>query len=179
MLLIVFAPWIIRLLLSEEFLSIHRLVQLIAYSFVFRVMWLTLSYIALAKGDKKVYLVYDALIGNGGYMLLNIAFYYFWGLQGLGISCVIGTIAVSTLLLAVYGHRYHFAYSRGFWRVQAGCAVFLTLVMALEFLAPTTIRIATEAVAGLLFAAYVYRALDKRIQLHLLIKTQIQRFKHQ
>ena len=164
-LLIIFAKPIIWLLLSKEFYSVELLTRLIAYSFVFRIMWLTLSYIPLAKGDKKVYLFYDALVGNGGNFLIGIAFYIRWGLNGIGIATVAGTVFVSILLFFAYRHQYRFAYSRGYWRLQGIYIAFLTLFMLASFIEPFALRTAAMAVLSVPFALFSYRALNRRLHI--------------
>lgn len=175
MLLIVFAPWIIEILLSEEFQIIKPLIQFISYSFVFRVMWLTTSYIALAKGDKIVYLIYDAIIGNGGYFLLNIIFYYFWGINGLGISCIIGTIFVSLLLLFVYTRKYDFSYSRNFWQLQITCVAFLSSFLLLQLVNNNYIYITATIIIAAIYTIYIYKELDKRLQIKQIFKVKLKK----
>lgn len=164
-LLIVFAKPIIWLLLSKEFYSVEPLTQLIAYSFVFRIMWLTLSYIPLAKGDKRVYLFCDAIVGNGGNFAIGMAFYARWGLTGIGFATVAGTIFVSLLLFFAYRHFYHFAYSRAYWRLQGIYIVFLTLFLLLQIIEQPALRIASTAVLGVPFGLFSYRALNRRLHI--------------
>lgn len=177
MLLIVFAELAIHVLLSPKFMVVALVVKLIAYSFVFHVMWLTLSYIALAKGDKKVYLVCDAIIGNGVYFLLNILFYKLWGINGLGISAVVGSIFVSLLLLLVYGRRYDFHYGRGFWLVQLASVGFVSAFFAMEWLKSWSLAayVVGVSLCGAAYSFYTYKALDKRIQISNFIKSKIRK----
>ena len=170
MILIIFAPWIIELLLSKEFYIIRELVLLISYSFVFRIIWLTLSYVALAKGDKKTYLVYDALIGNGFYFIINILFYHFWGLQGIGFSCIAGTIFVSALLLIVYGRKYSVFYKKDFWICQLSCIAFLSLFMAIQLIDNIKLYYSSTIIIFIMYSIYTYQALNKRLEINSIIK---------
>lgn len=174
-LIIVFCPWIIKILLSNEFLVISNLVRLIAFSFVFRIIWLTLSYVALAKGDKKTYLVYDAIIGNGSYFVLNIVFYYLWGMDGIGVSCVIGTLLVSLMFLLVYGKKYRFKYSRKLWKVQLWCTVFLSFFMFSQLIDNKTLYLVVTIMLGAVFSIYLYKALNSRLNLKQLIRQRFAR----
>lgn len=176
MLLIIFSDLIIRILLSKDFLVISTLVKFIAFSFVFHVMWITLSYIALAKGDKKIYLTFDAIIGNGGYFLLNISFYYFWGLTGIAVSTVIGSIFVSVLLLTVYGKKYKFKYSSSFWKVQLTSIFFVSAFMLFQLIENKTfVYYPITIITAIIFTIYTYKALDKRLDIKTLLKNKLRK----
>ena len=113
-LLLTFTPLIVKLLLSDSFLIVVPMLRLMALSLLIRGIWLTLVYIILARGDRKIYFMYDAFIGNGLLFLLNILAYYFWGLQGLGYSFLAGTIIISTILYVVVKVKYDFSFNSEF-----------------------------------------------------------------
>jgi O-antigen/teichoic acid export membrane protein len=86
------------------------MLKLMSIGLLFRIVWQSLSYVILAKGDRKVYFIYDALVGNGFVFLANLGFYFLFGLDGLGYSFVISSVAVSIVLtFAVYkNYKVHF-----------------------------------------------------------------------
>lgn len=96
---IVFSSVIVKLLLSEEFIVIIPLLRFMALALIFRIIWQVFSYIILANGYKKMYFGVDAILGNGLCFIMNILFYIFWGLKGLGLSFVISSVLVSFLLM--------------------------------------------------------------------------------
>lgn len=114
-LLIIMAPLAVRFLYTKEFLVIVPMIRCMALALILRIIWHSLSYIILAKGDKKTYFIYDALLGNGINFSLNIIAYYFWGLQGLGFSFVAGSASMVILLTIVTGVKYGFRYCKDFW----------------------------------------------------------------
>ena len=122
-LLIILAPVAVRLLYSAEFIVIVPMLRWMSLSLIFRIMWHSLSYIILAKGDKRTYFIFDALLGNGLNFIFNIAAYYLWGLQGLAISFLVGAVSMVILLNIVTGVKYGFKYTAEFWRL------FLSLVV--------------------------------------------------
>lgn len=99
------------LLYSSDFLSISYVVQIMSISLFFRVVWHSMSYVILAKGDKKAYLQIDALLGNGLFFISNIIGYYTYGLTGLGYSYVVSSFLVMLLLLLFIRHRYKYKIS--------------------------------------------------------------------
>lgn len=104
--LIIFAPLIVKLLLSGEFLIVVPMLRLMSISLLARGLWLIMSYTILAKGDKKTYFIFDSLIGNGLLFLLNISAYYYWGLFGLGVSFFLGSLLIAGILFFIANKKY-------------------------------------------------------------------------
>lgn len=105
--ILVFPNAIIKLLYSDEFLSLNFAIQLMSLSLVWRVVWHIMSYVILAYGDKKMYLICDAFIGNGIFFILNILGYLFYNINGIAITYLLGTILVSFILLFIVNLKYH------------------------------------------------------------------------
>lgn len=125
-LLIIVAPIIVKLLYSKDFIIVVPMLRWMALALIFRVVWHSLSYIILAKGDRKTYLIYDALLGNGTNFILNIVAYYWGGLYGLGGSFVLGSILISGLLMCVTRIKYKFRYEKEFIKLFV-CLLFLSV----------------------------------------------------
>lgn len=105
-LLIFCAPLVIKILLSKNFLPVVPLLQIMSLSFTFRIIWMILGMVMLAKGDKKNYFLFDAIIGNGMVFIINIVSYYFWELNGLGYSYLAGSIIMMFILSSVLRIKY-------------------------------------------------------------------------
>ena len=101
-----FAPVIINLLLSPDFLEIASMLRLMAVALLFRGLWIVMSYVILANGDRKAYFFYDGLLGNGINFMLCIMAYNFWGLTGIGVAHIVSSVLVAVLLFAVSYHKY-------------------------------------------------------------------------
>lgn len=111
-LLIIIAPVVVKLLYSNDFIIIVPMLRWMALALIFRVVWHSLSYIILAKGDRKTYLIYDALLGNGTNFILNLVAYYWGGLYGLGGSFVLGSVLITGFLICVTRIKYKFCYEK-------------------------------------------------------------------
>lgn len=104
---ICFAPIIIRLLLSSDFLVVEPMLKLMATALLFRGVWIVMSYIILSKGDRRAYFIYDGLIGNGLNFLIGIAAYYWYGLTGIGVANVLTSLLVAGILFIVVYKKYN------------------------------------------------------------------------
>lgn len=103
---ICFAPIIIRLLLSSDFLVVEPMLKLMATALLFRGVWIVMSYIILSKGDRRSYFIYDGLIGNGLNFLIGIAAYYRYGLTGIGVANVLTSLLVAGILFTIVYKKY-------------------------------------------------------------------------
>lgn len=170
--LILFTKPILWLLLSAEFYSIELLTQCITFSLLFRIMWATLSYIPLAHGDKKMYLIYDALLGNGGNFIITIAAYYLFGLNGIGFAMIIGNIFVSLLLYFVYKKHYGMDFNNSFWKLQSIYIVLLGLFMSTLFVRDSSLYYVANIILLAIFTFFSYRELNNRIDIKQFIKSK-------
>ena len=76
-------PWIIPLLLSDEFLPIVSIAQITILTLPLRAIYLPLAYMPLAAGDSKVYFAMETL----SYVIMAtgvLGGYHLFGLEGLG-----------------------------------------------------------------------------------------------
>lgn len=112
------APWLVRLLYSDDFLPVLPMVVAGMPGVIFRVLSYCLSYVILAKGDGKAYVrteVSSAIIG----LVLNIVLYNTMGILGLGIAYLLWYLIYATMVLIVCRTRYHlnFTLRRWWWIV--------------------------------------------------------------
>jgi len=171
--LIVFAPLIVRILLSKEFLVIVPMLRWMSLSLLVRGIWLTMSYIILSKGDKKTYFIFDALLGNGLLFLFNIYAYSQWGLQGLGISFLVGSIVVAIILYVVVRIKYEFNFEGQFFRTF----LILSILTLLPFISILFFEGWIQYVISSLFVAlilfYCFKILNERIGVLEMFKLKI------
>lgn len=173
--LIIFAPLIVSILLSKEFLVIVPMLRWMSLSLLVRGIWLTMSYIILSKGDKKAYFIFDALLGNGLVFLLNIYAYTRWGLHGLGISFLVGSIVVAILLYLVVYMKYEFKFERKVFKIFC----ILTILTLLPFISTLLFKGWSQYAISILFAAiiiyYCFKILNDRIGFLNMLKLKIRR----
>lgn len=171
-LIIPFAYIVVILLYSKEFIIIIPMIQIMSISLIFKVLWHALSFIILANGDRKTYLIYDAIIGNGLVFLLNLLGYQQLGLNGLSISFVIGSIIMVGILYSIITVRYHIKLSKEFWLIFA----FMLIMCLISYTASLLIHNrlimwAVEISAFFLAIGMTVYILDKRIDLIVKIKS--------
>ncbi|HEY0047541.1 MAG TPA: O-antigen translocase, partial [Flavobacterium sp.] len=117
-LFIVFAPLIIKILFSAKFIVILPMLRIGIIGMLFRAASWPMSYIFIAKGNLKQFILvevsYSAL-----FLLLHIICYNRYGLTGLGIAYFIQYVLYFAGLLVVIYRKYRFMVSIEFVRVLA------------------------------------------------------------
>lgn len=83
-----FLPFIIQLLYSKAFLVIVGFMSWAILGMLFKTLSWSMGYVILAKGDSRLF-IKTSLFFNALMLTLNILGYYFYGLEGLGISFLI------------------------------------------------------------------------------------------
>lgn len=99
------APWVIRILLSEEFLPLVTMVRWSVLAILFKAIYLPLGYLPLALNKRLHFVVLEGLscLIN---ILVVLAGYYLGGLDGIGIGIFVGGFL--DLVLYILFCRYHY-----------------------------------------------------------------------
>lgn len=113
---LVLAPTVIRLLYSVEFLPITPLVCWGILGMIIKAVSWSMGYILIAKGDSKTFI--KTSIGfNSLFLIINIAGYYFYGLEGLGIAFFINYIIHFLGLKIITAKKYSFNFDVEFYKL--------------------------------------------------------------
>ncbi|MBR4828783.1 MAG: oligosaccharide flippase family protein [Muribaculaceae bacterium] len=124
---------VVWILYTPEFNVILTFVSWGMIGTVLRTMSWCLAFTVLAKGDGKTYLwteIASAIIN----LVLNIVFYRWWGLTGLGIAFFVSYLLYTLIIAAVYFKNYHLSLTR---------ASFLNLLWTLAVAASVMVCVET------------------------------------
>lgn len=124
LLLIMTAPWVIRLLLSKEFLVITPLMKWFGFGVMLQAVSFPLSYMYVARDNKKLYVWIEVVATNVMWLLCSIGFYFCFSLIGLGISLVVRALAGIVIDYCVVKKYYGFEYTKACLSTTAVCLAF-------------------------------------------------------
>ena len=96
---------VVALLYSEEFFAALTFLTYMLVGMVFRATSWAMAFVILARGDGKVYMITESASVVVG-AVLNITFYNYWGLSGMGISFVLWYLIYNIIVGVVYFGRY-------------------------------------------------------------------------
>lgn len=104
--MILTSPILIKVLLTNEFDRISNFARITALFTAFQAAAYTLSNIPLAKGDKKIFFVWNSLFPGCCALLFFTFGYYFFGLNGLALGIGLVNVAHFTGIAIVCARRY-------------------------------------------------------------------------
>lgn len=96
--LILFAPLIIRILLTNEFYSIIPVIRIMSIGLFLKAVTYPMGYISFSKGDKKTFFWLEAVFANIVQLVVSVIMYRMWGVIGLGTA----SAAVFLLFVFIY-----------------------------------------------------------------------------
>ena len=112
--LIVTAPLLIRVLLTEEFLPLTSVVRLTGLAIICKAACFPLDYVSMAYGRKRYFFWMEGVWCNAKTLVLIVACYYAWGIEGVGYAAVANglvDVLVTTLMT-------HCCFGINAWRLQ-------------------------------------------------------------
>lgn len=160
--LVVTAPWVIRVLLTAEFLPAFAYIKWAVLGlFLQGIIW-SLGVIIVAKGDLKTKLIVE-VTGKLVMLLMHVIGYMYGGLQGLGMAFLASNVFSLILISLISHYKYDFRFSADF--------IILSLILLFTVLVAFTGVSFFELVPGLImgFVAFVgvcsysYYQLNKRL----------------
>lgn len=171
-LFIVFAPFIVQLLYSSEFIPITSFMQWAMLGIVFQALSWSISYQFMAKADMKIYAINET-IKNIIVLLLNVFGYLLWGLDGLGIAFTISYLFYFIQVLIVSKIKYNFFFRKDSVKLFIITSLLIVSVFLSVFLINNYLKYIIESFLFLLSLIYSYRELNKRMALKELFKNRI------
>lgn len=111
MALIATAPWVIRILLTDEYLPAVPLMRWLGLGVLTQLIQFPLGYVYAAKGNKKVFFWIEGIWGNLLWLASSIGLFYWFGLIGLGMSLIVRSVIAFGLDLFINHRMYGFSYS--------------------------------------------------------------------
>ena len=122
------APLLIRIILSVNFLPIIDFLTWAVLGLLLKgVVWV-MGFVLIAKGDNKLFLGTET-IGSIYTLGLNVLFYHFYGLKGLGISMFLSYLVSVIMMSIVLKLKYDFQFTKNFMGIVI--LFFILLIAAL------------------------------------------------
>ena len=160
---------VIVILYSANFTVIEEMIEWAALGIYFKAASWTLAYLFIAKGEAKIYF-WSELMASIYILLLNLTGYILWGLEGLGISFLIGYFLYSLQVFFLIKFTYSFKFEKEFI-VIFGIQFFLGLIcFGLAKLAISPITLFLGTIMIILSAVYSYKEINKRVGMNEIYK---------
>ncbi len=113
---IVFISFIVSILYSSRFFAINEMMQYVALGIFLKMITWAMSLMIIAKGDTKLFFISE-LAANIYTLLLNMLFYRFFGLNGIGIAFIVAYILGVFQTFIILKWKYNFLFESGFLKI--------------------------------------------------------------
>lgn len=162
MFFIALSPYIIRVLYTEQFVSISSMVNWIAVGMLFRAASWCPGFLYLAKGDSSLYFI-TYVITFILEVVFYLLFYKIWGLTGIGIAfCFLYVLSfIATILIAKF--RYHFSYDKSsvvFLILSIACGV---VVLIIDSFIVSVLKLYILLILACILSYYCLKELNRRL----------------
>lgn len=166
-----FAPYIIRLLFSKEFLPVIALVSWGILGMLFKAVSWSMGYIILSKGDSRIF-IRTVIAFSANLLILNILGYYLNGLEGLGISFLVHYIVHFTALTFITKHLYNFYFPAWFYGIFGFCMLLCTGAFFLANLEDPLWKYGTMGLLILISGGFSLYQLNRKLDLKDMIQNR-------
>lgn len=170
---IFFADWALIALYSTDFVRIKEMMICAAFGVYFKVASWSIAYVFLAKGHSKLYFA-NEMFTHFYLFILNVIFFKYWGLVGVGVSYCIGYLLYFFQMYKVASIKYEFGLSAEFWKIfwiQITCGA---IALIISLLLDRGIFFYGIGILLISFNSYIsFRMLDKKIQFSKLIREKL------
>ncbi|UUC45479.1 oligosaccharide flippase family protein [Flavobacterium cerinum] len=161
---IIVMPYMIIALYSAKFLPIIAMVKWGIVGMLFKAVSWSLGYIMIVKDDSRMF-IKTALFFNSLSILLNLLGYYYYGLEGLGISSLLYYIIHLVVIIAITRKRYNVYFENAFNKVFLLSSIMCILVFLLSDLDNLLLRYGLQVFLFLLASLYSVYQLDKKMDI--------------
>ena len=159
--MILFMPWCIRLLYSSEFLAIVNMASLLMVGSLIKAGSWAISYLFLAKGDGKTFMINELLSTSLGLPMYLIG-YHIWGLIGIGYAFIANYLVYFILVCLVSKTKYDIYYISDFWKIF----ILLTISVSALYLCTLYAPKFVVWILAVMITLYSLYELHKRIDLY-------------
>lgn len=131
LILIFTAPLVVRILLTDDFMSIVPLTRWLGLGIMIQAVAFPIGFVFIAQDNKRIYVWTEVVLTNILWLVCSVFFYYEFQLIGLGISLVVRSIIGDSISFIIVSKCYKFRLS-GY---NAGLLVAMAVMVTAGFAA--------------------------------------------
>jgi O-antigen/teichoic acid export membrane protein len=172
---LIFMPFIVKILYSNQFLLANGYMQWAIMGMLFKVASWAIAFQFIAKGESKLFIINETL-SNVYILIFNILGYSLLGLDGLGISFMIGYLIYLIQVYLIARKRYNFSFTRAFNKIYISQLILLVICFLFIIMIKIILLKYCLACILLLISSYfAFKGLDKRIGIKSIIRNSVKK----
>lgn len=157
-------PFLIQLIYTSKFNVIIPMVCFGIIGMLFRAVSWSIGFILIAKGDSKIF-IRTAFGFNVLSLVMNVFGYYFYGLEGLGISFCTYFLFHFIGLLVITKKRYNFHFKKDFYIIYAISFLVCLLTFFLRLIENPILKYSLMALMLAFSLGFSFYQINKKINL--------------
>lgn len=171
--MIIFAPTIIRILLSADFISITEPISWFLFGTVFRISSWAINFVILANGDSKLYTL-NVIIINSMLLPLYCVGYTLGGITGMAKAYVLVVLVYSTIQYFIVYKKYGFSYDKSFFKLLVIGALLSLFTLTVSVMFDKGLIVYTlQALALIITLVFSVRNINSKTDIISKIKSKI------
>lgn len=171
---IVFIPYVVKILYSEEFLAVDSYIVWSSLGMLFKMASWAISYVFVAKGESKLFMVIETVAAVCT-LLLNLIGYKLGGLAGLGISFTISYLIYLLQVYIIARRRYDFEFETSFIRIFIILFLMLGVCILCILIFSALLRYIVGSLLVIVSGLYTLVELNKRLDFKTIISNKIKK----
>jgi len=173
-LFIIVAQYAIVLLYSSDFKPIELFVTWGILGMLFKTVSWSMGYIIIAKGDSNLF-IKTTIAFNSILLLCNGIGYYYFGLEGLGVSFLIYYFIHFVSLYFITKKRYEFYFYKGFYTLFLFCVTICLLTFISNFISIALLKYCILGCLLIISVGVSYKKLDQKMDLKEMITSKFKK----
>ncbi|WPO77140.1 O-antigen translocase [Flavobacterium sp. KACC 22761] len=167
---------IIKLMYTSKFEVIVPMICAGILGMLFRAVSWSMGFVLIAKGDSKMF-VKTAIGFNILSVIMNIGGYYFYGLEGLGISFFLYFLCHFIGLKIITKKRYDFYFEREFYQLYFVCFGICATSFLLRFIENEVLKYSLFSLMILVSFGFSFYEINKKMNLSEIFTSFVQQKK--
>ncbi|HSD06126.1 oligosaccharide flippase family protein [Flavobacterium sp.] len=163
-LLYLLAPFFIEILYTKEFSAVTLIFKGALFAVIIKAVIWPLAFIILAKGQNKLYFKQE-LLGDFLNITLAIAFYHWFGLEGIGIASIVNFTVYGIYVYRILNRKFNFSIRKDTFKILLVSLLIGLLNCLVVFFVDSPITDLFLGILSSLSVFYSYKELDKRIDI--------------
>jgi O-antigen/teichoic acid export membrane protein len=173
-LLILTMPLVVRILYTPAFMPIVMFASLTVLGMHFKTITWAMDYIWLAKGNSQWYLTIEIISGII-ILVMNLLFYYLFGLNGIGISFILTYLLAMAFTYLILKWKYNFGFPKRFYERLFLTYGFVVLSFLTVFIPVTAYRYIAGFIVLTMAIFFSFFKLNELIDLRSFISGRLRR----
>ncbi len=158
------SPIIVKVIYTDKFDAILPMIAIGILGMLFRAVSWSIGFILIAKGDSKMF-VKTAIGFNVLFLIMNIAGYYFYSLEGLGFSFCLYFFFHFIGLKIITKNRYNFYFENDFYKIYFVCFLICISAFLIKYIEISILKYSLMTLAVLISFAFSLYQINKKIDL--------------